>query len=303
MRQNPNCVIGDVAERERVSAPGVYGRPDERQAHSRLSPTGWRALHRAAAETLDPRSALIHRALAADRPDPELAAALEEAAVDGRAPGAETDVPTRQLLVWAADLSGDRSERERRLLLAAMHGVYGAEPGDDDLWTRVEELPPSPLRSCALAGRALHEDRLGAAVSHLRSARRALADAGPHAQPDAIAGPDATAEPDSTAVIETVEAAVACRMARGRTAVDAAAKALAAETRDAVLVATARRLLLVGRAYTDGPRAVLRALAGEDAADGEGAMVGEDSTAGQVDRKSTRLNSSHRIRSRMPSSA
>ena len=245
---------------ERVRALGVYWDPEENRTRSRLSPTGWRALHLAAAETLDPRPALTHRALAADRPDPELAAALEEAAVDGRAPDAELDVPTRQLLVWAADLSGDRGERERRLLLAAMHDVYGAELGDDDLWTRIEALPPSPLRYCALAGRALHEDRLGAAVYHLRAARRALAAAGP------------AVEPEAPAVIETVEAFVACGMARGGAAVDAAAKALTAASRDAVLVATARRLLLVGRAYTDGPREVLRALGAEDAA-GDAAYV------------------------------
>jgi len=233
----------------------VYWDPEESRTHAPLSPTGWRALHLAAAETLEPRSALTHRALAADRPDPELAAALEQAAVDGRAPDVEIDIPTRQLLVWAADLSADRGERERRLLLAAMHGVYTAELGDEDLWSRVEELPPSSLRYCALSGRALHEGRLGAAVYHLRAARRALAAAGADAEPEAIA------------VIETVEASVACGMARGGTAVDAAIKALIAESRDAVRVATARRLLLVGKAYTDGPREVLRALGGEDAAD------------------------------------
>jgi len=245
----------------------VYWEPDEGQTRSRLTPTGWRALHRAAAETLDPRSALTHRALAADRPDPELAVALEDAAVDGLAPDAELDVPTRQLLVWAADLSGDRSERERRLLLAAMHDVYSGELGDDDLWTRVESLPPSPLRYCALAGRALHEDRLGAAAFHLRAARRALAGTGPPAEPEAIA------------VIETVEASVACRMARGRTAVDAAAKALIAESRDAVRVATAQRLLLVGKAYTDGPREVLQAIGSEDAPDAEAGVTPSKSAA------------------------
>jgi len=248
---------------DRVGAPGVYSDAEESRTRARLSPTRWRALHRAAAETLDPRSALTRRALAADRPDPELAAALEAAAVDGRAPDAEIDVPTRQLLVWAADVSGDRSERERRLLLAAMHSVYSAELGDDDLWTRVEALPPSPLRYCALAGRALHEDRLGAAVYQLRAARSALAGAGPDA------------EPDASAVIETIEASIACGMARGRTAVDAAAKALIAGSRDAVRDATARRLLLVGRAYTDGPREVLRALGGEDDEDDENAADAE----------------------------
>ena len=245
----------------------MYWDPEESRTRSRLSPTGWRALHLAAAETVGPRSALTHRALAADRPDPELAAALEEAAVDGRAPDAEIEVSTRQLLVWAADLSGDRGERERRLLLAAMHAVYGAELGEDDLWARIEALPPSPMRYCALAGRALHEDRLAAAVHHLRAARRALT------------GAELGAEPDTTAVIETVEASVACGMARGAAAVGAAAKALTAESRDAVRVATARRLLLVGRAYTDGPQEVLRALGDEDAANVEAAVTASNPSA------------------------
>ena len=264
---------------ERVGAPSVYSDADESRTRAQLSPTRWRALHRAAAETLDPRSALTRRALAADRPDPELAAALEEAAVDGRAPDAEIDVPTRQLLVWAADLSGDRSERERRLLLAAMHSVYSAEVGDDDLWARIEALPPSPLRYCALAGRALREDRLAAAVYHLRAARTALAGAGPDA------------EPDASAVIETVEAFVACGMARGGTAVDAAGKALMAGSRDAVRVATARRLLLVGRAYIDGPREVLRALGdenAEDAADADAGVAASEPVASTTTRPPTR---------------
>ncbi|MFI9274122.1 LuxR C-terminal-related transcriptional regulator [Kitasatospora sp. NPDC052896] len=221
---------------------------DGRFLRARLSPTRWRALHRAAAEVLDPRPALVHRALAADRPDPDLAAALERAAVDAPAPDDETGVPTRQLLVWAADLSTDRAERDRRLLLAALHDVYGEELGDADLWARVEALPPSPLRSCALAGRALLEHRLGAAADHLRAARRSLA-----------AG---HADARATAAVETVRAALACRTARGGAAVEAATAALEAASRDVVQLRTARRLLLTGRSYADGPREVLRSLPG-----------------------------------------
>ncbi|WP_329215725.1 helix-turn-helix transcriptional regulator [Streptomyces sp. NBC_01485] len=255
---------------------------DYRLVRARLSPTRWRALHRAAAEVLDPRPALAHRARAADRPDPALAAALEEAAFGGRALEDEIGVPSRQLLLWAADLTEDRAERERRVLLAAMHDVYGEEFRNGGLWTRVDALPPSPLRYCALAGRALLEHRLGAAVDHLRAASRALAAGDTHAAPDSDAEPDVKpdaepdAEPDAdhapsarsrgdrvlstAAAIDTMEAAVACRTARGKAAVEAATRALDAASGDAVQIRTARRLLQVGRAYADGPHGVLRSL-------------------------------------------
>ncbi|QMU78000.1 helix-turn-helix transcriptional regulator [Streptacidiphilus sp. PB12-B1b] len=230
---------------------------DGRMVRGRLSPTRWRALHRAAAEVLEPRPALAHRALAADRPDPALAAALEEAALDGHAPDSEISMTTRQLLLWAADLSTERAERERRLLLAAMHDVYGERLSDGDLWARVEELPPSPLRYCALAGRALLEDRLGAAVDHLRAAGRAHDAGHTHLQLDAAS--DAAS---AAGAIATVEAAVACRTARGRAAIKAATRALDAGSCDAVQVRMAQRLLLAGRGYVDGPLAVLHALDG-----------------------------------------
>ncbi|GGN28000.1 helix-turn-helix transcriptional regulator [Streptomyces fuscichromogenes] len=258
----------------RVDGPRGSGRvafareSDQRLVRARLSPTRWRALHRAAAEVLDPGPALAHRARAADRPDPVLAAALEEAAFDAGAPedgtgvGVGVGVPSRQLLLWAADLTADRDERERRVLLAAMHDVYGEEFRDDDLWTRVEALPPSPLRYCALAGRALLEHRLGLAVDHLRAASRALATG----DADAAAGraPSGRSHGDralsAAAAVETVRAAVACRTARGSTAVEAATRALDAATGDPVQIRTARRLLLVGRSYTEGPHGVLRSL-------------------------------------------
>ncbi|MEV5957035.1 helix-turn-helix transcriptional regulator [Streptomyces sp. NPDC051987] len=280
---------------------------DHRAVRARLTPTRWRALHRAAAEVLDTRAALAHRARAADRPDPALAAALEGAAFDGGATADEVGVPSRQLLLWAADLTADRGERESRVLLAAMHEVYGEEPGDDGLWERVEALPPSPLRYCALAGRALLEHRLGAATDHLRAASRTLdterarahtstgtaldadtdagADTDPGGGTGAGGGTDAGGGPVpserrrgegglaavggfqtvETAVLGTMEAAVACRAARGGTAVAAATRALDVASGDAVQVRTARRLLLVGRSFADGPHAVLRAL-GEGAA-------------------------------------
>lgn len=232
---------------------------DRHVVRARLSPTRWQALHRAAAEVLDPRPALIHRALAAGGPDPELAAALEQAAVDGRAPDDELGVPTRQLLVWAADLSTEREEREHRLLLAAMHDVYAEELADGDLWARVEALPPSPLRYCALAGRALLEQRLGAAVDHLRAANRTLDAVGTNtdAHLDADGAPATRSGSEralsAAAAVATVEAAVACRTARGQAAVEAATRALEVPGRDVVQTRMAQRLLRLGRSYTEGP--------------------------------------------------
>ncbi|WP_042378369.1 helix-turn-helix transcriptional regulator [Streptacidiphilus melanogenes] len=227
-----------------------------------LDPVRWRALHLAAAETPDQQHALVHRALAAGRPDATLADALEEAAVAVGAPAHASLVPTRQLLVWAADLSTDRGERERRLLLAALHDLCGENALDPDLWARVESLPPSPVRHAARAGRAVLEDQLGAALDHLRAARRGLAFW--FAGEDDAASPSAPSHrdriPSAAAVIDTVEAAVACRMARGRATVEAASRALGAGLLDPVQARAARRLLLAGQVYATGPHHVLRSL-------------------------------------------
>lgn len=252
--------LGFVVPANSPRHPGwiALAREDDRLlVRARLTPTRWRALHRAAADALEPPGALTHRAAAADRPDAALAAELEHAASAAHARPGEVGTPSRQLLVWAADLSVERAERERRLLLAAMHEVYDADSGDSGdgtLWDRVETLPPSPLRYCALAGRALLDERVQDAAELLDAAGRAR-DAG-HRDTDPAAD-----SRDSRVVgaIETVRAALACRLARGRDATQAASRALAAGGGDAVQAREARRLLLTGRSYADGPRSALRA--------------------------------------------
>ncbi len=242
---------------------------DVAPAAPELRPTGLRALHRAA-QAHDADHALAHRALAADRPDPALAAALEDAALNGQGPLGARSVATRQLLVWAADLSTTRAQRERRLLLAALHEVYEGVPGNGTLWTRIETLPPSPLRCCALAGRALLQGRLRTAGIRLQAARDALAATTAPPAPGDGDGDQPHAHPRgedpyfALAAIETLAAALACRTARGTAAVDAAGKALNAASRDTVQTRTARRLMLIGHSYTAGPREVLAALGEQD---------------------------------------
>lgn len=153
--------------------------------------------------------------------------------------------------MWAADLSVDRADRERRLLLAAMHEVYDADSGDGTLWDRVETLPPSPLRYCALAGRALLEERVEDAAELLDAAARAR-DAEP-------CDTEPAANSRVTGAIETVRAALACRRARGGDAMQAATRALTAGSGDSVQMREARRLLLTGRSYADGPHSASRA--------------------------------------------
>ncbi|WP_152648269.1 helix-turn-helix transcriptional regulator [Streptacidiphilus anmyonensis] len=268
--------------------PSADARPCGRGSASsgtRIDPPRFRALHLvAAAEAPDPQQALIHRALATGRPDAALAAALEEAAVAVGSPAHASLVSTRQLLVWAADLSADRSAREHRLLLAALHDLCGENPLDMELWARIETLPPSPLRHAAWAGRAVMEDRFGAALDHLRAARRGLAFW--YAREDEVTSPGSRLNPvpSAGAVIDTVEAAVACRMARGGATVDAATRALDARVLDTVQARAARRLLLAGQVYAAGPHHVLRLLG-----DSTPATPGRTATPEAAERWSSRL--------------
>ena len=210
-----------------------------------LTPTRRRALHRAAAAQLDGEAAWVHRVAAAGHLDEPLAAQLEAAARDGAAgPG---DPSPATLLEWASHLSGAPAERERRLLLAALHHIYGGDSAPPEFWQAVEDCAPSALRGCALAGHELSEGRISDAESRLRLVL---------ARAERFGGFTAD-EPSAAAIAYGVAAAISVRAARGRPAVQQAESGLAQRPDDPALERWLRRLRAAGRCYLDGPRAAL----------------------------------------------
>jgi hypothetical protein len=129
------------------------------EPYSDLPPAERYSQHRASAKLLSGDAAWLHRVAAATGADESLAAALESAARISGPAGPDAPGPA-QLLEWASELSAHPRERERRLLLAALQHTCAGTSGSARLWARVEACPPSALRDCALAGRAITEDRL-----------------------------------------------------------------------------------------------------------------------------------------------
>jgi DNA-binding CsgD family transcriptional regulator len=214
-----------------------------------LTPTRRRALHQAAAERLDPGAAWVHRVAAAGHLDESLAAELEAAALTGAAePGSPSPAT---LLEWASHLSGAPAERERRLLLAALHHMYAEDDAPAGFWQAVEDCAPSALRGCALAGRALAQGRISDAESRLRLVLFRAE----------LAGGFTADEPSAAAIVYGVAAAISIRAARGEPAVQQATAGLAQRPDDPALARWLRRLRTAGRCYVDGPRAALDASA------------------------------------------
>jgi DNA-binding CsgD family transcriptional regulator len=208
-----------------------------------LPPTRRRSWHRAAADAVSGDAAWVHRVAAATGVDESLAGDLETAAQRSAPAGSGRPGPA-QLLEWASDLSADSQGRERRLLTAAVHRVCAGSLGSAQLWHRAEACPPSALRSCALAGRAVLERRRLEAEFHLG---QAAARAGE--------GPGAVA-----AIVCGLRAWLFLDMASGALAERAAAAGLATAADDRGLQRWLTRLLAEGRGYAEGPRSALRTL-------------------------------------------
>jgi DNA-binding CsgD family transcriptional regulator len=203
-------------------------------------------LHQEAATRAAGGTAWLHRVAAAKGADESLALALESAAAVS-APAGPGQPGSAQLLEWASDLSPDQDARVRRLLSAAIQRACAGIPGSPDLWTRVGSCPPSALRSCALAGRALLEGRYAEAGFHLNQA-------GAHdGQPAPV-----------PAFAYGVRAALYSATGRGELAIAEAAEGLAEARGDRGLVRWLTRLLADGQCRTEGPGPALRTLAGLD---------------------------------------
>lgn len=173
---------------EDPGTPVAIDSPLHRDAVYRsLEPALRQEMHAAIAVRSDRPRALAHRVAAGSGPDDALADELELACSDATRAG-EVDQAgdvdrVADLLLWAADMTGDRDRHEHRLLTAATHLTWWRR------WERLAELRPrievcakDPLRSLALGALAHSEGRLAAAESLLSEARVLAAD-DPDVQP------------------------------------------------------------------------------------------------------------------------
>jgi DNA-binding CsgD family transcriptional regulator len=139
-------VVRVEGARVRVSHPLLAA-----AASKRSKPRERRELHRALAEVVaDEQLRALHLARATDRPDPELAASLSEAADKASARGARD--PAARLAEHALRLTPPQSpERDERLLtLAAYYERAGEKQHATDLLTpAVETLPSGSFRARA----------------------------------------------------------------------------------------------------------------------------------------------------------
>jgi DNA-binding CsgD family transcriptional regulator len=140
--------LADLAA-DQPSRPAAIRHALQRDAlYARLTAERRRALHARAVSLVDTASAWAHRVAALHGPDEHLAAELERLATADADGGRLALAATH--LQWAADISPDRADRERRLLTAALHLSLGEEARSPALRAAVEASAASPLRSCVL---------------------------------------------------------------------------------------------------------------------------------------------------------
>ena len=107
-----------------------------------------RMLHARAAAMVSQAASWEHRVAAVEQPDETLAAELEALAAQEAADDHLALAGTH--LHWASDISPARADRERRLLIAALHLTAAEEVQGLALRPAVEAAAPSPLRSYVL---------------------------------------------------------------------------------------------------------------------------------------------------------
>ncbi|MFL6112393.1 MAG: AAA family ATPase [Catenulispora sp.] len=210
-----------------------------------IAPERRRALHLAAAGLVSTGAAWAHRVAAAVATDPGLAAELEQSGTAEAAMGRNALAATR--LRWAAELSEQRADRERRLLTACAQSLLTMQPLTAvKLRPQVEDCGPSALRSCVLGVMEMMSGRFPAAESRLAEAWQ-----------------EALADPESgwVAVLAgTFLAAILIRAGRGAETADVAARTLAIGDLDPATSDLTRTMLATGRMWDQGPGAALRLL-------------------------------------------
>ncbi|MBM9510313.1 AAA family ATPase [Actinacidiphila acididurans] len=207
-----------------------------------IDPERRRTLHVAAAGVVGTAAAWAHRVAAATSADPGLAAELEQSANAEAVIGRNALAAMR--LMWASSLSGDRADRERRLVTACAQSLLTMQPvAAVKLRTQVEDCAPGTLRTCVLGVMDLLDGRFTAAEARLTEAWH-----------------EALADPESgwVAVLAgTFLAVITIRHCRGAETVDIAGKTLAIGDLDPATSDFTRAVLATGRMWDQGPRAAL----------------------------------------------
>ncbi len=135
------------------------------------------------------------------------------------------------------------------MLRAAIHRLCAGDVGTAGLWARVEACPPSAVRSCALAGRALLQSQPAEAEFYLDQAAY-------------LASQPGDLPADFAAITHGLRAALHASGALGDLTVSEAAAGLRVRTLDHGISRWLIRLLATGRCYTQGPRSALNSLLG-----------------------------------------
>jgi len=208
-----------------------------------------RLLHGRAASVVSEAASWKHRVAALDRPDEDLAAELEQLGTEEAAAGHPALAATH--LQWASDISTARTDRERRLLTAALHLTLAEETPGGALREAVEGAGPSPLRGCVLGTMAYSSGQLREAEQQFS---RALA----QAQEDPDSQPMA-------ALIANHLAGTYSLMGDGARVIAFGRQALEGGLLDAAVASQTRTLIAMGASMVSGPRAGLAELAHLDA--------------------------------------
>ena len=147
--------------------PVAIAHPLQRETiYATIPPTRRRALHRAAARLVDQSASWGHLVAAADRADPDLANRLEAEAAELLNRRSLDRDRAATYLIWAADLSEDRAEMERRLVeagvLFALDNRYGRAAA---IKSRIQECAPSLKRTFFLAQLTMFSGDFGTALN------------------------------------------------------------------------------------------------------------------------------------------
>jgi DNA-binding CsgD family transcriptional regulator len=241
---------------EEPSCPVVLRHALQRDAvYASISATRRRALHARAISLVDESAAWAHRVASLDRSDEGLASQLAGLAADDAAGGRLPLAATH--LMWAADISPARADREHRLLTAATHLMLADEARGLQLRDAVESCGPSPLRGCVLGTMAFTLGHLGEAELRLAEAL-ALARSDPDNRPLA-------------AVMANRLAGVYTLLGEGTKVMEFGRWALSTGTLDPAADSQTHTLIAIGASQVGGARDALAEL---DHLDSDPARVG-----------------------------
>jgi DNA-binding CsgD family transcriptional regulator len=214
-----------------------------------ITPTRRRELHGRAAAVVSEQASWEHWVAALDQPDETLAAELERLA--GREAGQGRLALAATHLQWASDVSPAQADRERRLLIAALHLTLADETRGDALRPAVLAAAPSALRSCVLGTMAFSAGQFTEAQSHFT-------------QTLAQAGDDPRSQPVAAMAANRL-AAIRILMGDGEQGMALGHQALATGVLDQSAAARARTMIAAAAAQAISPRRGLAELAYLDA--------------------------------------